>query len=290
MAKGDIVEIKYKEPQDSGHLLELVPLSVIKKPQHDHNPHDNHRISFYLIYLVHAGKSTHSIDFENYPLNKMSVIFLKPGQIHHFGDLNQVEGDILVASEKIFEILNNENPLISDLLDSVFTATGPLILNDREYQQTKSLLETVAFVTKKTQLNLSAAPMSYLFSFILSEFRTMKTIAARNETLSHGDPLISRFKKSLEQNLLASKAVKDFAEDLNVSTRTLDRRCLQILKKTAREIIDERLLLEAKRILSYSTDPLKITADRLGFSDVSTFSKFFQRHEGVAPGQFRKQK
>jgi AraC-like DNA-binding protein len=79
-----------------------------------------------------------------------------------------------------------------------------------------------------------------------------------------------------------------YAEKLKVSTQKMNQHTRQFLNKTVTELINEKLLIEAKRLLAYSDKSVSEIAYEMNFNDNSYFNKFFKRIEKETPEQFRK--
>ncbi|GAB4583674.1 helix-turn-helix domain-containing protein [Nocardia sp. IFM 10818] len=95
------------------------------------------------------------------------------------------------------------------------------------------------------------------------------------------------FREELEVAFRARHQVADYAARLGYSTRTLNRLARENTGLSAKQMIDERIVLEAKRLLAHGRDPVARIADQLGFDDASNFSKYFQQRAGVTPMAFR---
>jgi AraC-like DNA-binding protein len=91
----------------------------------------------------------------------------------------------------------------------------------------------------------------------------------------------------VERDHAVTRRVEDYAAALGYSPRTLTRAASSATGRTAKQYIDDRVLLEAKRLLRHSGLPAKEVADRLGFIDASDFTKFFRLRTGMTPGAFR---
>jgi AraC-like DNA-binding protein len=99
-----------------------------------------------------------------------------------------------------------------------------------------------------------------------------------------------------EYNILVEKHfrnmhyVKDYADLLHKSPKTLSNLFPKYSDKSPLMVINERILLEARRLLLYSDKSTMEVADELGYKDPGHFSKFFKKHEGLSPSQFRKER
>ncbi|MEE3635356.1 AraC family transcriptional regulator [Pseudomonas sp. FFUP_PS_473] len=99
--------------------------------------------------------------------------------------------------------------------------------------------------------------------------------------------LLSSFIKLVEQHYREHLSVEHFAHRVGLSSVHLNTLCRELAGQTALQIIHQRLLLEAKRSLIYTTMSISQLSDSLGFSDPTYFSRFFRRLSGQTPNAFR---
>lgn len=97
------------------------------------------------------------------------------------------------------------------------------------------------------------------------------------------------FSNAIEKEFKEIHKVKEYAHKLGISIGTLTKSVLNITGQRPPEIIDNRIILEAKRMLHFASEMnVKQIAGELGFVDPSNFVKFFKRHVGISPNDFRK--
>ena len=95
------------------------------------------------------------------------------------------------------------------------------------------------------------------------------------------------FSRELEGKFVRRMSVLDYARIIGCSESTLSRACLASVGRTAKQEIDKRVALEAKRLLVHSTATAVEIVHRLGFTEPSNFVKFFRRNVGTTPSRFR---
>jgi AraC family transcriptional activator of pobA len=100
--------------------------------------------------------------------------------------------------------------------------------------------------------------------------------------------LTSGFRHLLEQHYRQHWKIDNYAAALHVSAATLSRVCHEILGSTAKKLIQERLHVEAKRSLIYTTETLDQISFELGYKDAAYFSRVFKQIEGVSPMSYRR--
>jgi AraC-like DNA-binding protein len=101
--------------------------------------------------------------------------------------------------------------------------------------------------------------------------------------------LLKNFKNLIEKNYINNRLPKNYAELLYITPNHLNALCNDLLDMSAGEIIRNRVVLEAKRLLVNPQLGISEVANHLNFADNSYFTKFFKKHAGITPEEFRKQ-
>ncbi|MEW2374954.1 AraC family transcriptional regulator [Micromonospora sp. NPDC047812] len=96
-----------------------------------------------------------------------------------------------------------------------------------------------------------------------------------------------RLCREVERGYQHTRRVEDYAARLGCSVRTLTRACLAVTGRSAKQVVDERVALQASRLLAATDEPIARIGRRLGFSEPTNFGRFFTREVGVSPGAFR---
>jgi AraC-like DNA-binding protein len=99
--------------------------------------------------------------------------------------------------------------------------------------------------------------------------------------------MYQRLRQEVERSYEESRRVEDYAAALDCSVRTLTRACLAATGRSAKQVIDDRVTLQAMRLLAASDASIGEIAGRLGFSEPTNFGRFFHREVGCSPGTFR---
>jgi AraC family transcriptional regulator, transcriptional activator of pobA len=119
-----------------------------------------------------------------------------------------------------------------------------------------------------------------------------KSSNVKLHTMSLGNPTerdeqMEQFMQLLEKNFLTLHKPNDYAHLLAMSPNTFSKRCVRYFKKTPSTLIQERLILEAKKKLHLTRQSIKEIAHALNFEDESYFSRFFKKFTNVSPQTFR---
>lgn len=141
-------------------------------------------------------------------------------------------------------------------------------------------------LTSKEELQLEMLQMM-LKRFIILCTRIYKTKMNYTPLQAKEIDIVRHFHFLVEQHYKSKHTVKEYAELLNKSAKTLGNIFSIVSDKSPLQIIHERKLLEAKRMLRYADKSVKEVAYELGFEDIQTFSRFFKKSENRSPSEYK---
>jgi len=131
-----------------------------------------------------------------------------------------------------------------------------------------------------------------LEGMLVSMLYNCKAIYERFKTtenqMSRGQILTQQFQQLVSKLYIDSKNVGDYAERLNVTPNYLTTAVKQNTGKTAKEIIHNRIYLESKNMLAFSSLGISEIAYQLNFQEPTHFTRFFKKLSGTTPHKFRK--
>ena len=253
---------------------------LIDKP-HSHN--------FYLCVLFTEGFGTHEIDFNSYQVNPGKVFFLKPGQTHSWQFDTKPEGFIFFHSQEFYEIKFLDHTLHS--FPFYYSNQNPpfLELSPLKMDILKLKFEEV-YAEYQQQNLLRELKIINLINSIYIDLTRAYTADVNLEKLV--SPSYSMILENLEnlihQHFYKEKLPKFYSDQLNITTKHLNRVVKKALNKTTSQLISERIILESKRLIIHSGNNLAAIAETLQFSDYAYFSRFFKSKTGCTPMDFRK--
>lgn len=253
-----------------------------------------HTHSFYQVIWFKRGKGVHSVDFKTYDVSDNTIFFIAQNQVHYFDDNTGYEGVLLHFNEAF--LVQNENKtdffLKPDLFDNPCGLPScrigksiETILDEYVSQIERELKNDEPFGKEQLLRN-------YLRVFLIQVQRLKnKSGKSAEHPLSLQDEKraqLARFVNLINENHTKGFAIAEYARLLHISPRSLSDLTRQLLNKTPSQMIQERIILEAHRLLLYSSLNINQVAYRLGFEDASYFVKYFRKHTNISPSEFRK--
>ncbi|PRY02934.1 AraC-like DNA-binding protein [Pontibacter ummariensis] len=248
-----------------------------------------HRHTYYEIIWITEGSGTHTIDFKDYPFHGPCLFLLQPSHIHQIIKDGPTKGFVLKFNESLFAVESGaENLLLKyGIFDNI--NVQPVLQLDSEAVHLLNDLMQKMLLEYKNASELSAIIIaSYLKVFLLQVYKLKDS--HREELQAAPEPryLVFRtFKMMLEQQYRQQHAVQYYAAALAITPRSLNEVTHKYAGRTVSDLIKERLMLEAKRLLHHGKLTIKEIAGELGFDDAAYFTRFFTKNEGLSPQNFR---
>ncbi|OGS77754.1 MAG: hypothetical protein A3D31_12235 [Candidatus Fluviicola riflensis] len=246
-----------------------------------------HKHNFYLVVLITKGSGFHEIDFERYEVKPGSVFFMQPGQTHYWEFSPDVEGVIFFHSMAYYQ-WQFPNSQLSDFPFYFSRRNKPFLhLNDSEVIEISRQFTGI--------LTEFYSDLSYRYPKIGSLLHCLYIDLSRRyaveepQKVIHSQPYAERFKafeEMLNRDFKTEKSAMYYASQLHITTKHLNRICKEITGKTSTEVIAERVLLEAKRLLSGGSKNLNEIARELGYEEYAYFSRLFKQYCGESPRVF----
>ncbi len=218
-----------------------------------------------------GGRGRHMVDFQDYDMTPGTAIWIRPGQVQRWDD----ENDGFDANVMAFD-----SSAIRDLpfSDRFIGTTGVTDVGD-DSDTVRQLMESLRTDLDAHHDSRTAGPWVSVILHIFA--RTFD-----HSSITREEKLTKEFVSSIESNL-GQRFVAWHASNIGASTRSVARATRESLGQRPKEVIDARVVLEARRRLAGSDDNVTTIAHSLGFSDASNFSKYFHAHTGVSPSEFR---
>ncbi len=249
-----------------------------------------HRCNFYQILWVTQAEGTFWLDLDGYPVKPNTMIFVSPGQIHAAEPHGAVSGYIIGFTSGFFSDSPDDANALIQLPYFHGVGAAPVLYPD---EALAGLFTSVCQqLEQETRVPLDgqvAILHSYMRILLVEARRSHENRPGATRSEETGMILTKRFMQLVEANYLDTSSVADYADMLHVTANHLIETVKRTVGQPAGKIIHERLLLEARRLLRYSDLPVAEIATYLNFEDPSYFSRFFRKHVGVSPTEFREQ-
>lgn len=235
-----------------------------------------HKHNFFHFLCLKKASGWHEIDFQRFAARAKQIFFVKPGEVHAWNFGAGTRGFVVEFSR---ESLQGKPDLLVRLdalpASFVFDAGAKFM----------ELCELMLGETEAKGADRGPCLENLLCAFLLKLFR----IGAFEKTAGpKAKGAIMDFLALVEEQFRREHAPEYYATRLGMSPKALTMRCRRSLAKPAGAVLRERLLLEAKRMLSYTESPIAEIGFELGFEDPNYFARFFRAQSGMAPGHFRK--
>lgn len=247
-------------------------------------PHFHHQL--FQFFLVIGGGGHTRVDGRDRELKPGSALLLPPATIHEFHFLVDTEGFVASVAEKSLKRLFDAEPEARSLL-----AKPALFQTDRNSAETRALEGLMQLAMSEFGANRPnrefalAAYADLLASWFSRAARGLRSGTEPAKDLRAG--LVRRFIERVETRFQGHEPLTEHARALGVSVPHLSRSCREVLGHSAARVIQDRLIIEARRDLVYTSLTVAQISFRLGFSDPAYFSRFFAKRAGISPSDYR---
>jgi len=262
---------------------------LVRLEDHDDIPREFlHRHNYYHLLWMTEARGTHMLDFEQFDVRDHSVFFLSPGQLHTWTTSVKPRGFVLNFSTDFFAQMF---PRVDDIAKFPFfhlTRGAPAIYLTREQHDAMlPLLNEIESESRDRQVGRFDVVRSYLL-ILLTQLRRLYPADEHGRSSGLSYSLTKRFALLLEENYLSFTTIRQYADTLCISERQLNEALKRTVGNTASRLVQERIALEAKRLLSNTKLSTAQIAFQLNFDDPAYFTRFVKKHTTCTPGEFRK--
>lgn len=247
-----------------------------------------HKHTFYHVVLFTDGIGTHAVDFNTFAVKQYQIYFMVPGQAHSWSFEGDVDGYIINFSVPFFQSFLLKPDYLEDFQFFDGTTDHAVIdIPEDFHRQIAYLFEAIIHESESNEkLGLDMVRALMLQVFIL--ISRLNASDSPKGNVNYNYTLLRSFQKLIEQNFTTLKLPKDYAKLLYITPNHLNAVCKDILGTSAGELIRNRIILEAKRLLINLDLSVTQIAYNLNFADNSYFTKFFKKYTGLTPEDFRK--
>ena len=248
-----------------------------------------HRHNYFTIIWSITATGKHIVDFNEYPLEPYDIFFVSPDQVHQIITDPKPSGYVILFTSEFLEKNSIRHDFIANLkLFKKSDETPPLQPSANMIKTLKPFAEHMlnAFQARGDMFMESIG--AYLKLFLIECNGHCSLFPGTNtQTIEVGKTIVKNFKTIVEQNYNRSHQVKFYADSLNVTPNYLNEVIKSSINVSAKDFIQNRLILEAKRMIVFTDKSGKEIGFDLGFEDPSHFSKFFKSNTGQSLQDFK---
>jgi AraC family transcriptional activator of pobA len=244
-----------------------------------------HRHDYHELLWVREGRGQHRIDGEPLPVTPRTLTVIGRGQVHQFEHAEGVRGGLVRFTDAALAG--------ADRISSSWLLSGrggrAIAVPDGECERVDALIEALAAESRRPPDPYAAEVVRHLIAIILLWAERWYD-AARTERRDADDAEVQlqrRFAQRLESDFAAHHDAGHYADALAVPGGALSRALVTVTGRSTKELITERVMLEALRLLRFTDLSVGEVAHRVGFGDPLYFSRAFKRHTGRAPLAYR---
>ncbi|MFZ6765608.1 helix-turn-helix domain-containing protein [Undibacterium sp. Di26W] len=287
-APPDIPQFGLYGEYTQGQSAEFVHIELIETRSRVHHWHiekHTHSGLFQVLFLF-GGEVSASINGAVWECSAPTVITIHPSVVHGFDFSTEAHGYVLTVDQNVvFAVAENHGDLYSSLFVEplAIDLAGHPELRTRLESLLQNLLTEAAWPQYGHTLMLEWLARSTLLLLVrLNEERRFVDQSGRRDF-----ELFSHFRAEVEKHYKDQWQLNQYAAALRASPVSLNRLCLKLSGKSAFDITQDRLILEACRKLTYLPASIASIAYELGFQDPAYFSRLFKKRMGLTPKEFR---
>jgi len=286
MKKVPVLDIMQFAEQDSVENFYANTLQdhLITRHKNINHPHSH---NFYLAILFTKGSGIHEVDFNTYKVMPGAIFFLNPGQTHNWQLSADTEGYIFFHTREFYEIQYTHNRLGQFPFYYSIHNLPLLYLEGDEVativQLFKNIFDENHTVNHfKNNILVSLVDLVYTYSTRLYIKENKFTTASNNAYYDK----FRTFEMLVERQFRTEKSPANYAAQLAITPRHLNRVTQAVAGKTATDVVLDRVLLEAKKEMVLRQDSFANIASGLGYDDYAYFSRLFKSRTKQTPSEF----
>lgn len=248
-----------------------------------------HRHNYYTVLWSKNSCGTHVVDYKEYSMEPNTIFFITPGQVHQVNHSGEPDVTVLLFTENFLNTHSISCSFISDLgLFSEIADSPPIRISSKTSNSLSLITDKILESFHGEHQYKFEEIGAYLKLFLIEcNKHAHKSKSDNDQTLQSARNIVKLFKDMLEENFTTEHKVGFYAKKLAITTDYLNSLVKAAIGKTAKELIQQRIVLEAKRFGLHTQLSSKEIAYNLGFEDPSHFSKFFKNVEKISFTEFR---
>jgi AraC-like DNA-binding protein len=290
-------QLRYLPAVGSPYGVEVMDFAALRAMDPQRRRVLPQRPDFHVLALVASGAGGHEADFRRYRLAEGGVVWIRPGTVHRWRDVDACDGPLVLFRPAFlagFTAAEASAPVSWEL--DLPRRELALLAAEHLRREHGAAVTAPSGAAVTAPSPASGELLSHLLAALLLRVLPagsgvgsgdgMRAEGAAPSGGRHGE-IFRAYRAAVEEHFADRHHVADHARALGYDVRTLTRATRAVTGEGAKAFLDRRLLLEAKRVLAHTDLPVGACARRLGFADAGNFTVFFRRQVGVPPGEWR---
>lgn len=273
-------EVRHEQPDDCLHYEAV----AVRGKEMDWTIPAHRHEGLHQIQFLERGRISGTVDGRPVEAAAPAILLIAPGSVHGFRHARDTSGHQLTIPSATLQQLLAGTRLMDAGLGTSFVLTE---LTPEARAECSALFDMLAREFRgggagRVPALLAAATLLTVLLLRLHGEHTQK-----EQTPGARDALVQRFRTLAEQHFREHRGLPFYAQALGVTPDHLSRSCRNATRQSALQLLHERLMLEARRLLAYTPMSILEVAAAIGYQDPAYFSKFFTRATGHSPSQYR---
>ncbi|MFL9832579.1 AraC family transcriptional regulator [Chryseobacterium terrae] len=248
---------------------------------------DSHfKNKFYAVFLFKDGEGSVTLDNQELNIKPLKFFFINYNQVYHFKNFQSNTGDVLMFTKSFYNYVYTGNKMIKS--DTALNNIAPyLLLSDESTADLSQTFKELQQEYLKNKLLRKEIICLLLKVFVLKYIRNSNKKNRIDPSLNHKKEIVEEFGHLVNQHYKDLKTTSKYAEKLNLSANYLNALIKENMDISAGQMIKNRVILEAQRLLLHTTLSVIEISYELGFNDNSHFGKYFKSATKYSPKEYR---
>ena len=276
----------YKTKYGDELLIDVVTLPYIKKFIAEIPVH---KLTYYDVTLITGGSGFFRINTREYEASAGDVIFSRPGEIRHWDSDNITDGFALIFEEEFLLSFFNDPGFLKYLAYFQSGSVPKITLESIVYERILNLIKDIKHEIDEYPVKDKHILRALLYETLMQLHRAYN---AKNnlpcKSREKENPHIDKFAGLVNSNFRQNHSTRYYADKLCITSNYLNEIIKNATGVGAKQYVQNKIVLEAKKMLIYTDLQISEIACDLGFDDLSYFIRFFRRQTGYTPLEYKK--